>query len=45
MPWPRLISEVIFDGHRLALEIDRADPSQPLPYLRERAQIGSGYHG
>jgi len=38
---PRAISEAIFDGHRLAREIDQADPSQPLPYLRERAQIRS----
>jgi dimethylamine/trimethylamine dehydrogenase len=37
---PRPISEAIFDGHRLAREIDQPDPSQPLPYLRERA-IGS----
>jgi dimethylamine/trimethylamine dehydrogenase len=39
---PRPISEAIFDGHRLAREIDQADPSQPLPYLRERVRIGSG---
>jgi dimethylamine/trimethylamine dehydrogenase len=38
---PRPISEAIFDGHRLAREIDQADPSQPLPYLRERARIES----
>jgi dimethylamine/trimethylamine dehydrogenase len=36
---PRPISEAIFDGHRLAREIDQPDPSQPLPYLRERAVI------
>lgn len=39
---PRPISEAIFDGHRLAREIDQADPSQPLPYLRERVRIGPG---
>jgi len=32
---PRTIAENIFDGHRLAREIDSADPSTPLPYLRE----------
>jgi dimethylamine/trimethylamine dehydrogenase len=33
---PRLISEAIFDGHRLAREIDAENPSVPLPYRRER---------
>jgi dimethylamine/trimethylamine dehydrogenase len=33
---PRLIADVIFDGHRLAREIDAEDPAVPLPYLRER---------
>jgi dimethylamine/trimethylamine dehydrogenase len=33
---PRLLSEAIFDGHRLAREIDSADPEVALPYLRER---------
>jgi dimethylamine/trimethylamine dehydrogenase len=32
---PRLISEAIFDGHRLGREIDRPDPAEPAPYLRE----------
>jgi dimethylamine/trimethylamine dehydrogenase len=36
---PRALSEVIFDGHRLAREIDQPNPSQPLPYLRERTRI------
>jgi dimethylamine/trimethylamine dehydrogenase len=36
---PRLIADAIFDGHRLAREIDSDDPSQPLPYLRERPLI------
>jgi dimethylamine/trimethylamine dehydrogenase len=35
---PRLISEAIFDGHRLAREIDAEDPSQPALYLRELAE-------
>jgi electron transfer flavoprotein alpha subunit len=33
---PRLLSEAIFDGHRLAREIDCEDPEVALPYLRER---------
>jgi dimethylamine/trimethylamine dehydrogenase len=33
---PRMISEAIFDGHRLAREIDGPDPAHPLPYDRER---------
>ncbi|MHB1468152.1 MAG: oxidoreductase [Solirubrobacteraceae bacterium] len=32
---PRLIADCVFDGHRLAREIDSEDPSVPLPYLRE----------
>jgi dimethylamine/trimethylamine dehydrogenase len=36
---PRMISEAIFDGHRLAREIDREDPAQPSPYHRERADL------
>jgi dimethylamine/trimethylamine dehydrogenase len=36
---PRLIADAIFDGHRLAREIDSPDPSQPLPYLRERPLV------
>lgn len=31
-----MISEAIFDGHRLAREIDGPDPAHPLPYDRER---------
>jgi dimethylamine/trimethylamine dehydrogenase len=33
---PRMISEAIFDGHRLAREIDGDDPSVALPFDRER---------
>jgi dimethylamine/trimethylamine dehydrogenase len=36
---PRMISEAIFDGHRLAREIDKNDPDLPAPYLRERADL------
>jgi dimethylamine/trimethylamine dehydrogenase len=35
----RPLSEVIFDGHRLAREIDAPDPSQPQPYRRERTAL------
>jgi dimethylamine/trimethylamine dehydrogenase len=34
---PRFISEAIFDGHRLAREIDSDEPSVALPYAREGA--------
>jgi dimethylamine/trimethylamine dehydrogenase len=37
---PRMISEAVFDGHRLAREIDAEDPAQPSPYRRERAEPG-----
>jgi dimethylamine/trimethylamine dehydrogenase len=33
---PRLIAEAVFEGHRLAREIDSDDPAVPLPYKRER---------
>jgi dimethylamine/trimethylamine dehydrogenase len=33
---PRLLAEAIFDGHRLAREIDGDDPEVALPWLRER---------
>ncbi len=36
---PRLLSEAVFDGHRLAREIDRAEPAVPAPWLRERADL------
>jgi dimethylamine/trimethylamine dehydrogenase len=34
---PQLIADAIFDGHRLAREIDAEDPAVPRPWLRERA--------
>jgi len=37
-----MISEAIFDGHRLAREIDQVDPGRPESYRRERAD---GDHG
>ncbi len=36
---PRTIAENVFDGHRLAREIDSADPATPLPYLRELPDV------
>jgi electron transfer flavoprotein alpha subunit len=33
---PRLIADAVFDGHRLARELESDDPGQALPYLRER---------
>jgi dimethylamine/trimethylamine dehydrogenase len=36
---PRLIADAIFDGHRLAREIDSPNPERPLPYLRERPLV------
>lgn len=37
---PRLLAaDAIFDGHRLAREIDSHNPAEPLPYLRERLVI------
>ncbi len=37
---PRLVADAIFDGHRLAREIDSENPAVPLPYLRERLAAG-----
>ena len=33
---PQLIADCIFDGHRLAREIDSPNPARPLPFIRER---------
>jgi dimethylamine/trimethylamine dehydrogenase len=33
---PRLIADAVFEGHRLAREIDADEPSVPLPFRRER---------
>jgi dimethylamine/trimethylamine dehydrogenase len=33
---PRLIADCVFDGHRLAREIDSPNPARPLPFVRER---------
>ncbi|MGH2849984.1 MAG: FAD-dependent oxidoreductase, partial [Solirubrobacteraceae bacterium] len=37
---PRMIVDAIFDGHRLAREIDSDDPQTPLPFIRERRLWG-----
>jgi dimethylamine/trimethylamine dehydrogenase len=40
---PRMqVADAIFDGHRLAREIDSEDPSVPLPYIREDRFLGAG---
>jgi dimethylamine/trimethylamine dehydrogenase len=36
---PRMISEAVFDGHRLAREIDLPGAALPAPFLRERPDI------
>lgn len=37
---PRVIAEAVFDGHRLAREIDAPDPAVPLPFIREQRILG-----
>lgn len=37
---PRLVVDAVFDGHRLAREIDSPNPAIPLPYIRERRLWG-----
>jgi len=39
---PHFIADAIFSGHRLAREIDSADPSRQLPFIRERRIVGGG---
>jgi len=38
---PDMIHQAVFSGHRLAREIDSDDPTNPLPYVRERRILGS----
>ncbi len=33
---PRMLADVVFDGHRLAREFESDNPARPLPYIRER---------
>ena len=42
---PRMIVDSIFDGHRLAREIDSPHPAMPLPFIRERRLWGSTDNG
>lgn len=35
------VADAIFDGHRLAREIDSADPMKPLPWIRENRVLGT----
>ena len=37
---PRVVADAIFDGHRLAREIDAKNPALPLPHRRERPARG-----
>lgn len=37
---PRLVADAVFDGHRLAREIDCSDPATPLPHIREYRVLG-----
>jgi dimethylamine/trimethylamine dehydrogenase len=39
---PRLPADSIFEGHRLAREIDSPDPAVALPYLRELPEVEIG---
>jgi dimethylamine/trimethylamine dehydrogenase len=42
---PRMIVDSVFDGHRLAREIDSDNPAMPLPFIRERrlwGDVGNG---
>ena len=36
---PRLVADAVFDGHRLAREIDQPNPKVPLPFIRERRTL------
>ena len=36
---PRLLADSIFEGHRLAREIDSADPAVALPFIRELPDV------
>jgi dimethylamine/trimethylamine dehydrogenase len=38
---PRLVTDCIFDGHRLAREIDSPNPAEPLPHIREHRILGA----
>ena len=39
---PGLVADAVFDGHRLAREIDTDDPETALPFIRERRVVNAG---
>ncbi len=41
---PRIIADATFDGHRLAREIEDADPQHQKPYKREQRAWGTAYN-
>ena len=38
-----MMADATFDGHRVAREIEDADPQHPLPYKREVSAWGTAY--
>jgi dimethylamine/trimethylamine dehydrogenase len=36
---PRIMADCVFDGQRLAREIDCANPAEPLPFMREHLRV------
>ena len=38
---PRLIEDLVFEGYRLASEIENSDPMVPLQYFREHRRLGA----
>jgi dimethylamine/trimethylamine dehydrogenase len=40
---PGLIADAVFDGHRLAREIDSPDPEVPRPFIRERRVVDAKF--
>ena|SRR5271166_2358646 len=41
LEWPAQLTQVIWDAHRLAREIDSPHPAYPLPWIRERQLWGA----
>ena len=37
---PRMTADCVYDGHRLAREIDSPNPARPLPFIRELRLLG-----
>ena len=40
---PKMMADATFDGHRVAREIEDADPQHPRPYKREVSPWGTAY--